>query len=403
MKTTKQMQEELQNAHPSLELIEDYKGANEKVLIKCNICGHEWRAIPRSVVSSKYGCPECAKKFKAKSYSNSAKIRFFKSINQRNDVTCIGEYKGSGEKILMKCNTCGHEYMTYPSNAIRYGCPQCKNKKSADSSRLTLEEFIKRANEIHKNKYDYNKVEYINWTTPVIIICPNHGEFAQMPGKHLAGCGCPKCAGHNWTKQDFIDEAIKIHGDYYDYSKISENFIKKNKVLIICPKHGEFLQDPYAHINLSCGCPKCKMSHGEQEVERILNFYNIKHKIQYPVNNPYNKGTIFKIDFAFKRNNHLYFIEYNGLQHYEPVDHFGGEEKFKSQIKRDNDLRKLCNVLGIHLLEIKYNADIKYEIINFLKTAVSDKEFPELLEGNIGEGCDANTEIIEETKESSIL
>ena len=55
------------------------------------------------------------------------------------------------------------------------------------------------------------------------------------------------------------------------------------------------------------------MSHGEQEVDKILSSYNIKHTLQYPVNNPYKKGSIFKIDFAFKRNNHLYFIEYNAL------------------------------------------------------------------------------------------
>ena len=241
MKTTKQMKEELQNAHPSLEMMEDYKGANEKVLIKCNICGHEWKAIPRSVVVSKYGCPKCAETFRAKSHSDLAKIRFFNDISKRKDVTCIGEYKGSKEKILMKCNTCGHEYMTYPSNAVRYGCPKCGYKKSADSSRLTIEEFIKRANEVHKNKYDYSKVEYVNWSTPVIIICPEHGEFAQMPGKHLEGHGCQKCAGRGWTKQDFINEAKKVHGNCYDYSKVPEDFSKESKVPIICQKHGEFL------------------------------------------------------------------------------------------------------------------------------------------------------------------
>ena len=402
MKSTEQMQKELQEAHPSLELIDEYKGANEKTLIKCNICGHEWLAIPRSVVKSKYGCPKCARSFSDQARSNGGKERFLIDISKRTDVKFIGEYISSKDKVLMECVTCGHQYWTYPSNAVRYGCPQCSYKHSADSQRLNKEEFITRAKEIHKDRYDYSKVEYVNYHTPVIIICPEHGEFAQTPGKHLNGHGCLKCAGKNWTREDYILEAQKVHGkNRYDYSKIPEEFSKKEKVSIICPKHGEFKTMPMVHISLKSGCPKCSMSHGEIEVDNILTKYNIKHVCQYPVKNPYRPNSLFKIDFAFKRNNHLYFIEFNGRQHYYPVDLFGGEEQFKKQVTRDDDLRKLCERLNIHLLEIKYDCyNIELEIINFLKTAVSDQEFPELLETNIGEGCDANIEITKEIKES---
>ena len=62
-----------------------------------------------------------------------------------------------------------------------------------------------------------------------------------MPGKHLEGHGCQKCAGRGWTKQDFINEAKKVHGNCYDYSKVPEDFSKESKVPIICQKHGEFL------------------------------------------------------------------------------------------------------------------------------------------------------------------
>ena len=65
------------------------------------------------------------------------------------------------------------------------------------SKKLSLEEFIEKAKEIHGDKYDYSKVEYINTKTKVCIICPEHGEFWQTPGSHLNGSGCPECGNNN--------------------------------------------------------------------------------------------------------------------------------------------------------------------------------------------------------------
>ena len=125
----------------------------------------------------------------------------------------------------------------------------------------TLEDFIKKSQQIHNNKYDYSKVEYINNRTKVCIICPEHGEFWQTPHSHLSGCGCCKCKYDQskqrllLTTEDFINKAIQIHGDKYTYSKV--NYIgAEEKVCIICPKHGEFWQTPSGHLS-GYGCPKC--------------------------------------------------------------------------------------------------------------------------------------------------
>ena len=63
--------------------------------------------------------------------------------------------------------------------------------------RLTTDEFIRRAKDIHGNKYDYSKSVYVNAVTKVCIICPEHGEFWQLPNNHLKGCGCPKCSNND--------------------------------------------------------------------------------------------------------------------------------------------------------------------------------------------------------------
>lgn len=121
-----------------------------------------------------------------------------------------------------------------------------------------LEIFIKRAKEKYGDKFDYSKVNYINFNTKVEIICPRHGSFWTTPNNFLR-CknGCPKCK--SMTTEEFIERAKQVHGNKYDYSKtIYKDW--KTKVCIICPIHGEFFILPIRHINTNQrgnGCPKC--------------------------------------------------------------------------------------------------------------------------------------------------
>jgi len=114
----------------------------------------------------------------------------------------------------------------------RKSCPKCAGKN------LTKEDFIKLAREKYGDKYDYSKVEYINQTTKVCIICPEHGEFYVKPYYHIhVKSGCKKCKIHEGaykeTTEQFIEKAKKVHGDKYDYSK-TVYLGSNNDVCIIC-------------------------------------------------------------------------------------------------------------------------------------------------------------------------
>lgn len=124
--------------------------------------------------------------------------------------------------------------------------------------RLTQEEFIRRAREKHGDKYDYSKVHYVNGQTPVTIICPIHGDFEQRPDCHIQGKGCNKCAHSKprYTFDDFLKRAREVHGDKYDYSKVKWGKVM-DKITIICPEHGPFEQTANGHLNSRQGCPKC--------------------------------------------------------------------------------------------------------------------------------------------------
>jgi len=125
--------------------------------------------------------------------------------------------------------------------------------------KLTNDEFIEKAQQIHENKYDYSNVVYINNMKKVEIICknPKHGSFLQAANNHLRGCGCPKCGKSiKLTKEEFIEKSELKHGLKYDYSKVVYVHSHK-KVSIICKEHGEFEQSPNHHIIQGNGCPKC--------------------------------------------------------------------------------------------------------------------------------------------------
>ena len=140
-----------------------------------------------------------------------------------------------------------------------------------------LKIFIEKAKNIHKDKYDYSRVEYIDSKTKICIICPKHGEFWQTPANHLKGCGCPKCSFKKVsdlklkTTNKFIEDAKNIHGDKYDYSKV-EYKKSKEKVCITCPIHGDFYQTPQKHLS-GQGCPKCSVSEREQNKPMSYSFF----------------------------------------------------------------------------------------------------------------------------------
>ena len=85
--------------------------------------------------------------------------------------------------------------------------------------RITTGQFIKKARDVHKNKYDYSLSNYNHTHKKIKIICPDHGTFEQTPSSHLNGSGCPKCYGNkNLTTEEFINKSNLIHNNKYDYS-----------------------------------------------------------------------------------------------------------------------------------------------------------------------------------------
>jgi hypothetical protein len=192
------------------------------------------------------------------------------------------------------------------------------------------------------NKFDYSKVEYKNRKTKVCIICKICGEeFWQRADNHLYGCGCPHCAmikSSNYIdreilKKSFLTKSEIVHQKDYDYSKI-EYINSYTKVCIIHKKCGkEFYQTAHHHL-IGHGCPYCKASKLENSVEKILtekNIFFIKNfrefdwlKNKYPL----------ELDFYLPEHN--IGIECQGIQHFKPIEHWGGEDMLIYLQNNDN-------------------------------------------------------------------
>lgn len=161
-------------------------------------------------------------------------------------------YSGYRDTIIYSCKTHGIIDFQNAQDHLRSknGCPKCsRNQKK------TTEEIIHEFNLVHKNKYDYSKVVYINNKTKVEILCLAHGVFLQTPSDHLTNKGCPKCVGRNFTTNEILEKAREVHKNKYDYSNIVFK-TKKDKVVINCPTHGEFIQKLENHLS-GKGCPRC--------------------------------------------------------------------------------------------------------------------------------------------------
>ena len=267
-------------------------------------------------------------------------------------------YVNTKTKVLIVCPIHGEFWQTPDKHLnAKEGCPMCN--KSFKSNRY---KFIQKAREIHGDKYDYSRVEYINSQTKVLVVCPQHGEFWITPNNHLNGKGCKKCANEKLSlerrssSEEFISKARKVHGDDYIYTEV--NYVNNvTPVKIVCPKHGEFWQVPSYHLD-GCGCPLCSNSALERDFRHLLVSENIKF-IQ----------SANKNDLPWIGQQHLdfYLPEYNvgiecqGRQHFNADDYFGGKDEFKVILERDQRKYNLCKENNVRLYYYTASNCMKYK------------------------------------------
>ena len=171
-------------------------------------------------------------------------------------------YLNAKTNMVITCNIHG-DFLQKSNNHLRgQGCPKCGIKKCAKNISVPFEEFIKRANQKHCNKFQYVKDSYINMTSNMIIICPSHGNIQMTPISHCKSLhGCSKCgdisAGNKKLipKEVFLEKCKQLHNNRYSYEYVKFN-TTLDKIEIVCRKHGLFTQEANKHYH-GAGCRKC--------------------------------------------------------------------------------------------------------------------------------------------------
>lgn len=339
----------------------EYKTAKEKVHLICPDHGDFWQDAFSHTKG--IGCTECGKMRTANSTKSSTEEFIERAVKIHGAKYTYEKvkYRTAREKVTITCKIHGDFEQAPDPHLKGHGCAKCRNEGNADRNLLSVEDFIKRAREIHGDKYNYDLVNYTGVDNPVKIICPVHGEFKQIPYVHLHSCGCRKCGNKIRAEKKTIDtEEILarfrcMHGDSYDYSSF-EYKGTQIKSTFICKKHGAFKQTPESHMN-GCGCPVCglRISKTEDYIARILESYTKVEKR----NRSLLKGK--EIDILLPE--YKIGIEYNG-------SYFHSEKFQEDPVWSLLNKQRLCRDKGIELIHIADYDPIQV-VVNMLKYKIN--------------------------------
>jgi very-short-patch-repair endonuclease len=263
------------------------------------------------------------------------------------------KYTSSKVKVKIVCTEHG-EFLQSPNmHLLGSGCSICNSKKPKGFNKTPKNTFILKANLKHKNKYDYTLARFNSLNDKIKIICPEHGVFLQEANSHLKGAGCSWCSGNKKrTKKSFILKANKVHNNKYNYC-LTNYINNQSKVEIICATHGSFMQTPASHLS-GTGCPSCSESKAEKKISNILLENNIKYIPQYKFKDCRN---VLPLPFDFYIPEKNLCIEYDGEHHFN--SRWVGKDELKKIQLRDEIKTNYCKKNNINLIRIKYDQNIE--------------------------------------------
>lgn len=300
------------------------------------------------------------------SYTKNKFEDFCEKIKNRypNEDLTVLQYTSAKEPGIIRCNKCGSIYkLKNASNFLE------KSKKKICSKCFPREDTMEVGHKIEyllKNTPNLTLLnEYTKITDDLILQCNKcQGIFKRKPQLLLKTHKCPMCESFSKRKtQESFENQLKekFKGEY---SLIGEYKGTDVTTLFRHNDCGFIFNTKPCYILTKQPCPKCKRfnSKGEIKIEKVLQ----EHKIIFEKQKRFVElSSLLSFDFYLPNNNLL--IEFQGLQHFQPIEHFGGEERFKKQMENDNKKRLFCKNNSYQLLEIKYDQIDNIEnILSFL-------------------------------------
>lgn len=281
-------------------------------------------------------------------------------------VEAAETYSGGHVKIMHHCLIHDVYWKLQPVNALRGdGCVLCHKERIGNSNRMSHNQYVEAVKNINPTIIVVG--DYVNARTAILHKCTVHNvEWYALPSNILRGCGCCEC-GNNKTR----DKNGMTHDEYVarvrsinsDIDVVGKYINAKTPIQHRCKIDG-YVWDATPDVILhGYGCPQCHETSGERQVRQWLVRHNINYKFQKSFD---DCRDILPLPFDFYLPDYNVLIEYNGGQHYKPIEYFGGEENFKKQKLHDSIKNEYCESNNIRLLVIPYYANVEEELNNFL-------------------------------------
>ena len=354
-----------------------YNGINEITEMLHIPCGTMIKESPFKIRHGKAKCFNCYNQWDSKKsvrYTDGEfKKRAFEMVGS--EYTFLEEYTKSIQPIEVRHNKCGLVYKVSPNNFFNgKRCPECARYRMSKSKKKTHEQFLKDLNRVHGCSIVVVS-EYKPGTKKTGFKCGvcSH-EWMAQGSSVLSGKGCPMCGGNMpLSTEEFKNRVYEKVGE--EYEVLGE--YKNNKTYIkmlhkVCGTEYEATPTSFMDSEKgNCNVCRLKTSRGENIICEILKSESIDFMREYRIDGCMDVRPL-PFDFAIFEDGALSgLIEYDGRQHFESIEHFGGEESLLGTIKRDGIKNQYCQENDIPLLRIPYTkckySEIENEVINFLK------------------------------------
>ena len=279
------------------------------------------------------------------------------------NIEVVGIYVDSKTKIEHRCKIDGHKWFAFPGNILSgHGCSECMKRMLHDKFAKSHVNYVKEVADVNPDIEVLG--EYMNANTPILHRCKKHDvKWYVLPMHILEGSGCIQCKGekiYNNKVKGIEAYRHEVAQNVNDIEVVGEYYINaRTPILHRCTICGCLWNASPDNILSGCGCPECKLSKGEKEIKAYLNNHNISYIPQHTFNDCKN---IHVLPFDFYLPDYNLCIEYDGIQHFEPVEYFGGEATFNETVKRDFIKTNYCFANGIHLLRIRYDKNTVEEL-----------------------------------------
>ena len=368
-KTHEEYVEELADKNPHVKVIEKYIGVNVPIKHYCTKHNIYWNISPHNALCGR-GCKKCGKESRAatRRKTHSTYVEELKIKNPTLEV--VEQYVNSHTPILHHCLVHDIFWSTTPTRALAgVGCEECRKEKFRQVRCKTHEEYIREVKKVNPNIDVVG--QYVDAKTPIEHYCNKHSiSWRSYPDNILRGIGCKECGNEKAREKN-----IKSHSQYVkdlDFVNPSIEVIEEYQgvntaILHRCKIDGYVWRAQPANILFSKGCPQCNESKGERQVRQWLD-KNIISFIYQKTFTDCIDLRVLPFDFYIPKYNLC--IEYDGEQHFRPVDFNGkGDEwanqQFLTTQKHDEIKNQYCKDNNISLLRIPYFKSVEEELETF--------------------------------------